>query len=99
MLPEARLIALAQQLVEKEQGVQDPSLLADDFVFLAPIVGPLSKAKFLEAFANFNLKKAFPGERGGEGPGGSSANRSQQRWGPVCLSSCLLVWGIGEYAA
>lgn len=62
MLPEARLIALAQQLVEKEQGVQDPSLLADDFVFLAPIVGPLSKEKFLEAFANFNLKKAFPGE-------------------------------------
>jgi hypothetical protein len=41
--------------------VQDPSLLAEDFQFLAPIVGPLSKAKFLKAFESFNLKKAFPG--------------------------------------
>lgn len=40
---------------------QDPSLLAEDFEFLAPIVGPLSKAKFLKAFESFNLKKAFPG--------------------------------------
>merc|ERR1711972_1104447 len=38
----------------------DDSVLAEDFQFVAPIVGPLSKAEFMGAFGSFKVKDAFP---------------------------------------
>ena len=57
---EAKLTELAQNLICNELGGDDPSLLADDFQFLFPVVGPLTKAQFLEAFTNFKVREAFP---------------------------------------
>ena len=38
----------------------DDSVLAEDFQFVAPIVGPLTKAEFMGAFGSFKVKEAFP---------------------------------------
>lgn len=38
----------------------DDSVLADDFQFVAPIVGPLSKAEFTATFGSFKVKEALP---------------------------------------
>lgn len=38
----------------------DGSCLADDFQFVAPIVGPLDKAAFLRAFGSFKITDAMP---------------------------------------
>ncbi len=57
---EAKLTELAQKLICNELGGDDPSLLAEDFQFLFPVVGPLTKAQFLEAFTNFKVREAFP---------------------------------------
>jgi hypothetical protein len=57
------LIALAEKFLEAE--FNDESLLADNFVFQFPIVGPLSKAEFLKAFSSFELKSIFPDAQGG----------------------------------
>lgn len=58
-----KLISLARDLLASEFGTKESSLasgLAEDFQFVAPIVGPLSKAEFLRAFGSFKLKEAFP---------------------------------------
>ena len=57
---EAKLTELAQNLICHELGGDDPSLLAEDFQFLFPVVGPLTKAQFVEAFTNFKVREAFP---------------------------------------
>jgi len=57
---EAKLIELAKNLICNELGGDDPSLLAEDFQFLFPVVGPLTKSQFIEAFTNFNVQEAFP---------------------------------------
>merc|ERR1712217_940812 len=36
------------------------SLLSDDFQFVGPIVGPLDKTEFINAFGSFKLKDAVP---------------------------------------
>ena len=58
------LVARAQDVLRQEFGTRkgsDPdSLLSDDFQFVAPIVGPLSKHEFLAAFGSFKVKDAFP---------------------------------------
>lgn len=60
----ADLVARAQNVLRQEFGTRagsDPdALLSDDFQFVAPIVGPLSKAEFLAAFGSFKVKDAFP---------------------------------------
>lgn len=38
----------------------DASVLADNFRFVGPVVGPLTKTKFVDAFFSFKLKEAFP---------------------------------------
>lgn len=59
-----RLVALAKAVLASEFGTAsgaDPSqLLADDFQFVAPIVGPLGRDEFLNAFGSFKVKDAFP---------------------------------------
>mmetsp|Transcript_20685 Transcript_20685/g.33528 ORF Transcript_20685/g.33528 Transcript_20685/m.33528 type:complete len:261 (+) Transcript_20685:237-1019(+) len=57
--PEA-LIAKTKGILATNNAANDPSRLAADFHFVAPVVGPLPKEKFLEAFASFKLEDAFP---------------------------------------
>lgn len=57
---EAKLRELATRLICNELGGDDPSLLAEDFQFLFPVVGPLTKAQFVEAFTKFKVREAFP---------------------------------------
>ena len=61
------LIAKAKRVLAAEFGTKagaDPAaLLSDDFQFVAPIVGPLSRAEFVRAFGSFKLKEAFPALR------------------------------------
>ena len=47
-------------LLRTEFGAKQPDLLADDFQFLFPVVGPLSKAEFVTAFSSFKVFEAFP---------------------------------------
>eukprot|EP00242_Pyramimonas_sp_CCMP2087_P014971 CAMPEP_0198212926 /NCGR_PEP_ID=MMETSP1445-20131203/28295_1 /TAXON_ID=36898 /ORGANISM="Pyramimonas sp., Strain CCMP2087" /LENGTH=308 /DNA_ID=CAMNT_0043887497 /DNA_START=202 /DNA_END=1128 /DNA_ORIENTATION=+ len=54
------LILKAKKYLACTFGVGDPSLLAEDFRFVAPVVGPLDKKTFLEAIASFEIKEAFP---------------------------------------
>mmetsp|Transcript_57373 Transcript_57373/g.103134 ORF Transcript_57373/g.103134 Transcript_57373/m.103134 type:complete len:292 (-) Transcript_57373:148-1023(-) len=57
------LIAKAKAVLGCEFGTQEgshASCLADDFQFVAPIVGPLCKDEFLSAFGSFKVKDAIP---------------------------------------
>jgi len=54
------LIAKTKGILATNNGANDPARLAADFNFVAPVVGPLSKEKFLEAFSSFKLEAAFP---------------------------------------
>lgn len=58
-----KLVAMAKEIIASEFGTKegyDGSCLAEDFQFVAPIVGPLTKAEFLRAFGSFKLKDALP---------------------------------------
>mmetsp|Transcript_67690 Transcript_67690/g.109017 ORF Transcript_67690/g.109017 Transcript_67690/m.109017 type:complete len:292 (+) Transcript_67690:63-938(+) len=62
-LPPAVLLAKAKAVLGCEFGTQEgshASCLADDFQFVAPIVGPLCKDEFLSAFGSFKVKDAIP---------------------------------------
>jgi len=56
------LIAKTKKLIspEAEFGSKNPDLLADDFQFVFPVVGPLSKIEFCTIFGSFKVKDAFP---------------------------------------
>merc|ERR1712196_247533 len=43
-----------------ENGLKKPELLAEDFQFVGPVVGPLPKANFLKALVSFDIASAFP---------------------------------------
>lgn len=58
--PESVMIQLAKGVLASELGTRDPDLLSEDFTFCGPIVGPLKKKAFLEAFSNFKIKEALP---------------------------------------
>jgi len=60
---EKQLIAKCHALISSEFGGHAPNLLADDFQFVFPVVGPLGKAEFLEAFSSFKVRDAFPTSR------------------------------------
>jgi len=58
-----KLINAAKDVLASEFGTAegaDSSCLADDFQFVAPIIGPLSKKEFMGAFGSFKLKEAMP---------------------------------------
>lgn len=57
---ETKLKELAINLICNELGGDDPTLLSDDFQFLFPVVGPLTKRQFVEAFSDFKTREAFP---------------------------------------
>jgi len=54
------LIKLTKVFLAYDQGVQRPEMLAEDFEFAGPVVGPLSKAAYLKAVGGFDFKSAFP---------------------------------------
>lgn len=54
------LVARAKEVLGKGAGVDDPDLLADDFEFCAPVVGPIGKKQYLDALNGFKLLDAFP---------------------------------------
>jgi hypothetical protein len=57
------LVRRAKEVLGCEFGTKmgaDTSCLAEDFQFVAPIVGPLDKAQFINAFGSFKLKEAVP---------------------------------------
>jgi len=57
---EEALTKLAHNLISNEFGGTNPDLLSEDFQFIFPVVGPLTKAEFVEAFGNFKVGDAFP---------------------------------------
>lgn len=58
------LIARTKKVLAAEFGTKAgcsaAELLADDFQFVAPIIGPLTRAEFLRAFGSFKVKEAIP---------------------------------------
>jgi len=58
-----KLTELAHKMIMNEFGGADPSLLSEDFQFLFPVVGPLTKEQFVEAFTKFEVREAFPTSR------------------------------------
>ena len=63
-LDAATLIKLTKEYLATSNGVEKPEIVAEDFKFVAPIIGPLGKKEFLKAFASFKLKDAFPDAKG-----------------------------------
>jgi len=56
----AELVKSAKVFLAYEQGVSAPQLLAEDFQFKGPVVGPLDKEEYLAAVGSFDLASAFP---------------------------------------
>eukprot|EP00392_Amoebophrya_sp_AT5.2_P002533 g2538.t1 len=59
-----KLIELSHEVLRAEFGTMKPELLAEDFRFVFPVVGPLSKKEFVDAFSSFGVRETFPGTRG-----------------------------------
>eukprot|EP00931_Biecheleriopsis_adriatica_P086199 TRINITY_DN60910_c0_g1_i1.p1 TRINITY_DN60910_c0_g1~~TRINITY_DN60910_c0_g1_i1.p1 ORF type:complete len:253 (-),score=35.69 TRINITY_DN60910_c0_g1_i1:170-928(-) len=58
-----RFMELAKEFVETGTGFGSPArpeLIADDFVFRGPIIGPLCKADYLETLNTNKVYEAFP---------------------------------------
>lgn len=59
-LEPVQLIKGAKRFLAYNQGVDKPELLDEDFVFMGPVVGPLTKAQYLKAVGGFDFSEAFP---------------------------------------
>ena len=60
-LKSPELIKLAKGFLMSEGGFgADPALLANNFQFVGPVVGPLGKDEFLGAIGSVDMKTAFP---------------------------------------
>lgn len=53
------LVERAKIIMKTPPLLADPSSLAEDFEFCAPVVGPLNKEQYLGALKSFNLDEAF----------------------------------------
>ena len=55
------LIARAHDFIEADYGAKDTSLLSEDFQFVGPFVGPLTRQQYLDALGgNLNPSDGFP---------------------------------------
>lgn len=54
------LIMKAKLVLAFDMGVSNPDLLATDFEFVGPVVGPLGKDTYLKAVGGFKLLDSFP---------------------------------------
>ena len=62
MRPPDELIAIAKRFLVGSNGLGgNPDLLAEDFTFEGPVVGPLSKEEFVGAIGRVDFRTAFPG--------------------------------------
>jgi len=61
----AQLIEKTKTFVSKEVkfGSKNPDVLAEDFQFIFPIVGPLTKVEFTTVFSSFKVDDAFPNSK------------------------------------
>jgi len=57
---DGELIQRCQALILSNFGTKNPELLAEDFKFVFPVVGPLEKTEFCTIFSSFKLTSAFP---------------------------------------
>lgn len=58
-----KLVDLCKAVIKEQFGSRQPDLLADEFQFVAPIVGPLSKKEFVKAYGGFRVDIAFPDQK------------------------------------
>lgn len=58
--PVAVMTTLAKRVIETSFGAEEPSLLAPDYQFAGPVVGPLGKEEFVNALKSFSLKNLLP---------------------------------------
>jgi hypothetical protein len=58
--PVAVMTTLAKRVIETSFGAEEPSLLAPDYQFAGPVVGPLGKEEFVNALKSFSLKSLLP---------------------------------------
>jgi hypothetical protein len=64
LLPE-ELIARAKKFLDSRGGFgADPALMAEDFQFMGPVVGPLSKDVFVKAIGSVDMEASFPDFQG-----------------------------------
>merc|ERR1711892_739856 len=57
----AELVEKCKNVIRHTFGAEKPELLSEDFQFIFPVVGPLPKAEFIEAFSSFKIEEAFTG--------------------------------------
>jgi len=57
----ADLVERCKTVIRHNFGAEKPELLSGDFQFIFPVVGPLPKAEFLEAFSSFKIEEALTG--------------------------------------
>lgn len=57
----AALISRCKEVVNNGIGIKNPDDLSEDFQFIFPIIGPLSKEEYLKAVGGFQLGQMFPG--------------------------------------
>jgi len=55
------LIERCKVVIRNQFGAKNPKILSEDFQFIFPVVGPLPKREFLEAFSSFKVEEAFSG--------------------------------------
>ena len=53
---EKTLLGLTEALLRADYGVADPTLLAEDFTFTGPVLGPLTKDEYLQAFGGASAR-------------------------------------------
>merc|ERR1712216_653066 len=54
------LVRLTKEFLSLNNGCDKPEILADDFTFAGPVVGPIPKDAFVKAFSSFQVGDAFP---------------------------------------
>ena len=60
-IPPDELIGLAKRFLMSRGGFgADPELLSENFAFVGPVVGPLSKSAFISAISSVDVAGAFP---------------------------------------
>ncbi|XP_023328693.1 uncharacterized protein LOC111701581 [Eurytemora carolleeae] len=60
-IKESDLINKCKDVIKAQFGCDKQDLLADDFLFVFPVVGPLSKKDFVEIFSSFKMSSSLTG--------------------------------------
>jgi hypothetical protein len=61
----SELIGRAKKVIENGIGICNPDDLADDFEFIFPVIGPLSKKHYLDNLKMFDLQTMLPDSQEG----------------------------------